>query len=116
MPLDAKHLFASGGPSGFSYDLEIGAVQALRWRRRLLRRGLHRRQGHSVFGKRVKVKGAIRRPASSRCPVAASCSPPQIDFLVGGIRYTIQANLNSHEGDRTALIAAAESAISAGPR
>jgi hypothetical protein len=35
---------------------------------------------------------------------------------VHGIRYTIQANLNSRKSDRSVLIAAAESAISAGPR
>jgi hypothetical protein len=34
----------------------------------------------------------------------------------GGVRYTIQANLNTSQTDRAALIAAAESAISAGPR
>ena len=46
----------------------------------------------------------------------ASCSPPQIDFVWHGVRYTIQANLKTRQSDRAALIAAAQSAISAGPR
>jgi hypothetical protein len=47
----------------------------------------------------------------------ASCSPPQIVFVVHGVRYTIQANLKkTAKGDRATLIGAAESAIGAGPR
>jgi hypothetical protein len=47
----------------------------------------------------------------------ASCSPPQIQFVVRGVRYTIQANLRrTGRSDKAVLIAAAESAITAGPR
>jgi hypothetical protein len=61
------------------------------------------------------VKGAARAGfAPLSC--GASCSPPQIDFLWHGVLYTIQANLNTKQTDRATLIAAAQSAISAGPR
>jgi hypothetical protein len=115
MPLDAKHLFASGAPSGFSYDLEIGAVRNCGGADACFVADFTAARAHTVFGKRVKVKGASKAGfVALSC--GGSCSPPQIDFLVGGIRYVIQANLNSHGGDRKALIAAAESAIAAGPR
>jgi hypothetical protein len=115
MPLDATHLFGSGGPSGFGYDLSIGAVRNCGEADACFVADFAAARAHSVFGKRVKVKGASRAGfVALSC--GASCSPPQIDFLVGGFRYTIQANVISHHGDRAALIAAAQSAISAGPR
>jgi hypothetical protein len=115
MPLDAKHLYASGGPVGSSYDLSVGAVRHCGGADACFVAGFTATRAHTVFGKRVAVKGASKAGfVALSC--GASCSPPQIDFLVGGIRYTIQANLNTRRGDRAALIAAAQSAISAGPR
>ena len=72
-------------------------------------------KGAKVFGKRVTVKGASR---AGFLPLSCggSCSPPQIDFSWHGVLYTIQANLRTKQTDRAALIAAAQSAISAGPR
>ena len=72
-------------------------------------------KGGKVFGKRVTVRGATR---AGFLPLScgASCSPPQIDFLWHGALYTIQANLKTKQTDRAALIASAQSAISAGPR
>jgi hypothetical protein len=115
MPLDAPHLYPSGGPSGHSYDLEIGGAKGCGGADACFIADFTASRAHSVFGKRVTVKGASR---AGFIPLScgASCSPPQVDFLVGGTRYTIQANLNTKHGDRAALIAAAESAISAGPR
>jgi hypothetical protein len=69
-----------------------------------------------VSGKRVTVTGAS---SAGFFPLScgASCSPPQIQFVAHGVLYTIQANLNrSAKNDKTVLIAAAESAIAAGPR
>jgi hypothetical protein len=40
----------------------------------------------------------------------------QVDFVVLGVGYTIQANLKTSRGDRAALIQAAQAAIAAGPR
>ncbi len=115
MPLDAKHLYASGGPSGSGYDLSVGAVAHCGGANACFVAEFTAARAKTVFGKPVYVRGA-----SSAGFVAlscgASCAPPQIDFLVYGIRYTIQVNLNTARGDRAALIAAAESAISAGPR
>jgi hypothetical protein len=115
MPLDAKHLYAIGGPSGSRYDLSIGAVRHCGGANACFVADFTAAKASSVFGKPVKVRGATKA-GFVRLSCGASCAPPQIDFLVHGIRYTIQANLKTSKGDRAALIAAAESAISAGPR
>lgn len=115
MPLDAQHLYPSGGPRGFGYDLELGALRGCGGADACFVADFTAAKAHTVFGKRVHVRGASKAgffPLSC----GASCSPPQIDFLVRGTRYTIQANLTSPHGDRRALIDAAQSAISGGAR
>jgi hypothetical protein len=115
MPLDAKRMFATGGAHRTGYDLEIGAVRHCGGANACFVAEFTAATGGKVFGKRVTVNGASRagfEPLSC----GASCSPPQIDFVVHGVLYTIQANLKTKQTDRAALIAAAQSAISAGPR
>lgn len=115
LPLDARHLFASGGPSGRSYDLELGAVRGCRGAGACFVAAFTASRGSRTFGRPVTVRGASRAGfAPLSC--GGSCSPPQIDFLVHGILYTIQARLRTSRGDRRAFVAAAESAIAAGPR
>jgi hypothetical protein len=113
--LDARHLFPSGGPSGRSYDLELGAVRGCGGADACFVASFTAQRASTTFGRPVIVRGASRagfEPLSC----GASCSPPQIDFLVRGILYTIQARLRTSRGDRGIFIAAAESAIAAGPR
>ncbi|MGZ4273701.1 MAG: hypothetical protein ACXVRP_08045 [Solirubrobacteraceae bacterium] len=119
MPLDATRLFASGGPGGGpgggGYDLEVGAARNCGGATACFVAAFTAARGTKVYGRRVTVKGASR---AGFVPLScgASCAPPQIDFVWHGVRYTIQANLNTRQGDRAALVAAAQSAISAGPR
>ena len=115
MPLDAARLFASGGAQHSGYDLEIGAVRHCGGATACFVAAFTAASGGKVFGRRVLVRGAAR---AGFVPLScgASCSPPQIDFVWHGVLYTIQANLKTKQADRTALIAAAQSAISAGPR
>ena len=115
MPLDAKRMFATGGAQRSGYDLEIGAVKHCGGADACFVAEFTATTGGKVFGKRVTVRGATR---AGFLPLScgASCSPPQIDFVWHGVLYTIQANLNTKQADRAALIAAAQSAISAGPR
>jgi hypothetical protein len=115
MPLDATRMFASGGTQRSGYDLEIGAVRHCGGANARFVAAFTAAKGGKVFGKRVTVRGATR---AGFLPLScgASCSPPQIDFLWQGVLYTIQANLKTKQTDRAALIAAAQSAISAGPR
>ncbi|MGH2893066.1 MAG: hypothetical protein ACRDPM_07335 [Solirubrobacteraceae bacterium] len=118
MPLDAKRLFATGGAGGghvTGYDLEVGAVKHCGGANACFVAGFTAATRGKVFGKRVAVRGASRA-AFTPLSCGASCSPPQIDFVWHGVLYTIQANLKTKQTDRAALIAAAQSAISAGPR
>jgi hypothetical protein len=116
MPLDARHLYPSGGPSGKRYDLEIGAVKNCGGAGACFVADFTAVPGRTVFGRRVTVTGATTA-GFTPLSCGASCSPPQIVFIVHGIRYSIQANLNkTAKGDRATLIGAAEAAISAGPR
>ena len=68
-----------------------------------------------MFGRPVTVRGASKA-GFKLLSCGASCSPPEIVFVVHGIQYTIRANLKTKQSDRTALVKAAEAAISAGPR
>ncbi len=115
MPLDAKRLVPTGGVQHSGYDLEIGAVKHCGGANACFVAGFTAATGGKVFGTRVTVKGAAR---AGFVPLScgASCSPPQVDFVWHGVLYTIQANLKTKQTDRAALIAAAQSAISAGPR
>ncbi len=115
MPVDAKHMFASGGAQRSGYDLEIGAVKHCGGADACFVAGFTAATGGKVFGRRVTVRGASRAGFLA-LSCGASCSPPQIDFVWHGALYTIQANLKTKQTDRAALIAAAQSAISAGPR
>ncbi len=116
LTLDAKHLYLSGGPAGKGYDLEIGALKNCHGADACFVAAFTAQPGRSVFGKRVTVTGASKagfHPLSC----GASCSPPQIMFIVHGIVYTIQANLaKTAKGDRATMISAAEAAIAAGGR
>lgn len=116
MPLDAKHVYAAGSVSGSSYDLSIGAVPNCQDATVCFVADFSAAKGTRVFGKHVTVPGASNAGfVALSC--GASCSPPQIDFIVHGIRYTIQANLNrTAHSESAALISAAQAAISAGPR
>jgi hypothetical protein len=116
IPLDGKHLFPSGGAVGTTYDIEIGAVKNCHDADACFVAEFAAARGGKVSGKRVTVTGAS---SAGFFPLScgASCSPPQIMFVVHGVRYTIQANLKpSGSSDKTVLIAAAQSAIAAGPR
>jgi hypothetical protein len=115
MPLDAAHLYATGGRSGSGYDLEIGAVRGCGDADACFVAEFAASRTSTVFGRRVTVRGAAR---AGFLPLScgASCSPPQIDFVVHGVRYTIQANLRTSRGNRATLVQAAQAAIAAGPR
>jgi hypothetical protein len=110
MSLDAKHLYPSGGPSGKNYDLEIGAAKNCNGADACFVASFTATTGGKVFGAKVHVNGASSA-GYRKLSCGASCSPPQVDFVVHGVLYTIQATVKKSE-----LIGAAEAAISAGPR
>jgi hypothetical protein len=116
LPLDGKHLYPSGSAEGASYDIPIGAVKNCHDADACFVADFAATKATTIFGKRVTVAGASRA-GFTPLSCGASCAPPQIDFIVHGFRYTIQANLKkTSKGDKSVLIAAADSAIAAGAR
>jgi hypothetical protein len=114
MSLDVRHAYPTGGPSGSSYDLEIGAVKNCNGADACFVADFQAHKGGKVFGRTVTVHGASKAGfVGLSC--GASCSPPQVDFVVGGVLYSIQANTGRHNA-RSELISAAQAAISAGSR
>jgi hypothetical protein len=114
LPIGTQRVYPTGGVSGSGYDLELGAVPHCGGDACFIASFSASKSG-AVFGTPVTVRGASKagyHPLSC----GGSCAPPQIDFLVHGILYTIQANLETSHGDRATLINAAQAAISAGPR
>jgi hypothetical protein len=111
-----RHLFPSGKAAGATYDIAIGAVKNCDDADACFVAEFSAARGGKVAGKRVTVPGASSAGFFA-LSCGASCSPPQIMFLVHGVLYTIQANLKrSGMSDKAVLIAAAKSAIAAGPR
>ncbi len=76
------------------------------------------RGGTLAFRRRVQITRTVRgsyKPLSC----GASCSPPTLDFVRRGVRYSLQAKLGvggSDAAQRAALVRAARSALAAGPR
>jgi hypothetical protein len=114
MPLDGKKFFPSGGPKGAGYDLSIGLAKNCGDATVCFSADFLAIKGGKVYGTPVTIKGASKAGYRG-ISCGASCSPAQVDFVVGGFLYTIQANMTGKNGKGT-LIAAAQSAIAAGAR
>jgi hypothetical protein len=114
MALDAGRLYGGGGPDRHGYELMVGAVPHCTGDACFVA-DFTARRGGTVYGQPTRVRGAAR---AGFVPLScgASCAPPQLDFVVHGVRYTIQARLRSSRHDRATLVAAAEAAIRAGAR
>ena len=113
LPLDGKKFFPSGGPKGAGYELSIGLVKNCGDATACFSADFLATKGGKVYGTPVTVKGASKAGYRGNF-CGASCSPAQVDFVVGGFLYTIQANVLTKP--RTTLIAASQSAIAAGAR
>jgi hypothetical protein len=109
----ARHVYPSGGPSGKRYDLQLGAAKNCGGADACFVADFQGTTGGKVFGAKVTVAGASAAGyLKESC--GASCSPPQVDFIVHGVLYSIQSDLGKNSKQK--LISAAEAAISAGPR
>ena len=115
MPLDARHLYPTGTASAHGYAFALGAVRNCGNATACAVAAFSAQRGSTVSGRPVSVRGASRAgffPLSC----GGSCSPPSIEYLVHGVVYTIQANLNGSRHDQATLISAAAASIAAGPR
>jgi hypothetical protein len=113
----ADRVFGSGVGGRRSYSLALDGAPDCRGNACALASFDAERGGTLAFRRRVRL---TRTVTGSYKPLScgASCSPPTIDFVRRGVRYAIQARVGA-EGDaaqRAALVAAARSALRAGPR
>ena len=114
MALDGSHFYASGGPHGSGYDLSVGAVKNCDDATVCFIADFLAQKGGKVYGSPVAVSGASKAGYRG-ISCGGSCSPAQIDYVVGGTLYTIQANVTGKD-QKAALIAAAQASIAGGSR
>lgn len=111
-------LYAEGGPLGSSYVLYLGALPRCDGTESCSVATFSAKQGAKILPgfTTVTVPGATQAQYHGLL-CGGSCSPPEIEYIVHGVLYTIQANLDVAQAqDQATMIAAAESSIKAGPR
>ena len=111
------HLYAEGGPSGRGYGLELGTAPKCGADACFVA-SFSARKGGTIFPgfTTVSIPGASQAQYHGLL-CGGSCSPPQIEYIVGGVLYIIQANLTVPRAKyQSTMIAAAEASIKAGPR
>jgi hypothetical protein len=112
------HLYAQGGTQGASYYFDLGAVPNCGGADACSVASFSGAKGGKIFPgfTTVPLPGASQAQYHGLL-CGASCSPPQIEYIVHGVLYTIQANLTVSASEyESTMIAAAEQSIKAGPR
>ena len=113
-----SRLYPQGGPSGGSYTLELGDFPNCGSVDSCFVASFTASRGEKILPGfiTVTVPGASQAQYHGLL-CGGSCSPPQIEYIVKGVLYIIQANLTvSSARDESTMIAAAEASIQAGPR
>jgi hypothetical protein len=112
------HMYPGGGPSGAGYGLELGAVPKCGGVDACFIASFSASKGGKIYPgfTTVIVPGASRAQYHGLL-CGGSCSQPQIEYIVHGVLYAIQATLTvPRNKDESTMIAAAEGSIKAGPR
>jgi hypothetical protein len=112
------HMYPGGGPSGSGYGLELGAVPKCGGVDACFLASFAARKGGKIYPgfTSVTVAGASQAQYHGLL-CGGSCSQPQIEYIVKGVLYSIQAALKVPSAkDESTMIAAAEASIKAGPR
>jgi hypothetical protein len=109
-----RRAYPSGGATRRGYSLSLGAAPNCNDATAcFLAYFSATRGGRLVGGNPVALTGRVGRFYDLSC--GASCSPPQVAWVEHGVLYGIQANVETNRL-RQALVALANSAITAGPR
>jgi hypothetical protein len=121
MPLDTPDFTASSASKG-NYTLEIDGAKNCDGANVCLFALFMAQRGGKLFGKPVSLTQGVHG-AFKNITCGASCSPAAITWIEHGVRYEIQANpsIEAHPNVstktlRAVFVAAANSAIQAGPR
>ncbi len=111
---DAPHVYGSGGAAPGGYQLSLADAPGCDYATACFLAAFSGiRGGTPIAGTRVTLVGGIAgRYRATAC--GASCSPGEVSWVRGGVRYEVQAAVIGPE--RATLVAMANSAISAGPR
>jgi hypothetical protein len=116
MTTEHKRLFSAGSGRARSYHFEIGAVRNCHSATACFVASFRgRRGGKPSNPRKVTLRGGRRgyyRPLSC----GASCAAPSLEWVQGGVLYTIEAKLGTKRTERKILIRLANSAIKNGPR
>jgi hypothetical protein len=108
---DAAQLFATGGASRKSYDMELATVRRCGANACFVASFLADRGAQPSGRQKVSLAGG-RAGFYTPLQCGGSCAPPQIQWVRKGVRYTIQAHVDT----RRQMIVLANSALRAGPR
>ena len=111
-------VFASGGGGSSAYDLSLAGVRNCGGANACFLASFEaQRGGKPSLRRRVALRGG-RTGYFKPLTCGGSCSPPVIQWVQRGNLYTIRAKVpdSTDAGQRRRLVAAANSAIGAGPR
>lgn len=114
-----RPLYTTGGGTSNGYDISLALTPRCGGANACTAGYFGAERGGTLVEELESVKltsGMTGRYKPLTC--GASCSAPSIEWLLGGVLYTIQLKLNYGDDtkDRAALVALANSAIDAGPR
>ena len=110
--------FASGSGDRTSYSLSLGGVRNCGGATACFLATFSAQKGGSPhYRRKVALRGG-RTGYFKALSCGASCSPPAIEWISRGNLYSIEARIPdaTDAGQRRRLVAAANSAIGAGPR
>ena len=112
-----RGVFGDGFAGDESYEFDIDAVEDCGANACFLAQFQGERGGTPAFRRTVRLAKGIRghyKPLSC----GGSCSPPMIQWLQGGVLYSIQAKVGvaGRAKQRRAMVRAANSAIRSAPR
>jgi hypothetical protein len=116
MTTEHKRLFSEGRGRENRYEFEIGAVRNCGTATACYVAGFRARRGGKVSNtKKVKLargRTGYFRPTSC----GASCAAPSLEWIQGGVLYTVEAKLGTQRTERKILKRLANSAIRNGAR
>ena len=114
---DTTQLFATGSGRRGRYDLELAASSRCHGANACFIAAFTARRARAL-GERANVRLARGlRGAYRPLSCGASCSPPSIAWVQGGVRYDVQIRIAATRSrERAAMIALANSAIRSRPR
>jgi len=112
-------LYVEGGPSVEGYDVTLALTPDCGGANACTVGSFSAERGGELVAEleQVELSGGVRG-AYKGLTCGASCSPAMIQWVSGGVLYTIQLKLNAggDAGDRRELLRLANASIAAGPR